>query len=117
MNENEKNVRKRHGLPFRLVIFLVLLLIGVIPMIVYQLGMRQSVSDALVNETKERMYSECSNISQFISYIAAPEDSAVLSDVRSQMVDSANGGQRKTVERTHASFGSFVSCHRGYVRV
>lgn len=89
MNENEKNVHKRHGLPFRLVIFLVLLLIGVIPMIVYQLGMRQSVSDALVNETKERMYSECSNISQFISYIAAPEDSAVLSDVRSQMVDSA----------------------------
>ena len=89
MKEKVKDVRRRHGLPFRIVIFLVLLLVGVVPMIVYQFGMRQSVQDALVNETKERMYSECSNISQFLSYIAAPEDSAVLSDVHAQMMDSA----------------------------
>lgn len=89
MKEKEKDVRRRHGLPFRVVIFLVLLLVSVIPMITYQFGMRQSVQDALVNETKERMYSECSNISQFISYITAPEDSAVLSDVHAQMMDSA----------------------------
>lgn len=89
MKEIKKDVRRRRGLPFRLVVFLVLLSVGVIPMVIYQFGMRQSVSDALVNETKERMYSECSNISQFLSYIAAPEDSAVLSDVRSQMIDSA----------------------------
>ncbi|MBR5659693.1 MAG: GHKL domain-containing protein [Lachnospiraceae bacterium] len=89
MKEKDKSVRRAHGLPFRLVMFLVLLLIGIIPMIVYLFGMSRSVRDALVNETKERMYSECSNIAQFISYIAAPEDSAVLSDVHSQMVDSA----------------------------
>jgi len=87
--KKEKDVRNRKGLPFRLVIFLVLLLLGIVPMIVYQIGMRKSVQDALVNDTKERMYSECSNISQFISFIAAPEDSAVLSDVCSQMTDSA----------------------------